>query len=122
MDCRRWQDGQIFFWMSLFFCRYKPKVQENHRILDSLENKLNSSLATFDPICEFTPPIKLIRTNSELFKTEAINACLNSHTQGCIELESCAPYEHGQLGNVERFHRTFQDCTNKTLYGKPHLS
>ena len=37
-------------------------------------------------------------------------------------MQSCAPYEHGQLGGVERCHRTFQDCTNKALYGKPHLS
>ena len=66
--------------------------------------------------------IKLIRTDNELFKTGSITDFLHNHTQGRIEIQSCAPYEHGQLGRVERSHRTFQDTTNKALYGKDHLS
>jgi hypothetical protein len=66
--------------------------------------------------------IKIIRTDNELFKTGNITDFLHNHTQGRIEIQSCAPYEHGQLGRVERSHRTFQDTTNKALYGKDHLS
>jgi hypothetical protein len=28
---------------------------------------------------------------------------LNQHSQGRIEVESCIPYEHGQLGGVARY-------------------
>jgi hypothetical protein len=57
-----------------------------------------------------------------LLKNDSIKECLENHPKGRIELQACIPYEHGQIGGVERSHRTLQDCTVKALYGKQHLS
>jgi len=73
-------------------------------------------------VISFGRRVKLIRTDNELLKNDAIKECLENHPKGRIELQACIPYEHGQIGGVERSHRTLQDCTVKALYGKQHLS
>lgn len=61
--------------------------------------------------------IKIIRTD-DAFLTENIKELCAAHQ---ITLESCAPYEHGQIGHIERFHRTINESVVKALHGKPHL-
>ena len=123
-----WTDSDGKMIKSFSGCRYSFVAQDrkSKRVVAFLIRSRTNLVHHLQRLVQFVNSyrriIKLIRTDNELFKTEAIKAYLNNHTQGRIELESCAPYEHGQLGNVERCHRTFQDCTNKALYGKAHLS
>ena len=64
--------------------------------------------------------ITLIRTDNEFIQTQCLDFCHNNPS-GRIELQGCIPYEHGQIGEVERSHRTLQDSTVKALHNKPHL-
>ena len=73
-------------------------------------------------VTSFNRTIKIIRSDNELLQDKDIVDYLNNHPKGRIELQSCAPYEHGQIGGIERCHRTFTDCTVKAMYGKPHLT
>ena len=62
--------------------------------------------------------IKVIQTDSQ-FITEGIrDLCAEHH----IDLQRCAPHEHGQLGLVERTHRTLMSDVIKAMANKPHIS
>jgi hypothetical protein len=39
-----------------------------------------------------------------------------------ISMKLCVPYEHGQLGFIERSHRTIQDAVVKSLHNAPHIT
>ena len=64
--------------------------------------------------------IKIMLTDNELIKTQCLEYCGN-HPDGKVKLPGYIPYEHGQIGEIERSHRTLQDSTVKALYNKPHL-
>ena len=62
--------------------------------------------------------LKIIRTDDELFKKDIKKWC-EDHDH--IKILPCIPYEHGQIGRVERLHRTLRDSTVKCMANKPHL-
>jgi hypothetical protein len=39
-----------------------------------------------------------------------------------ISMKLCVPYEHGQLGFIERSHRTIQDAVVKSMHNAPHIT
>ena len=61
--------------------------------------------------------LKVLRTDDE-FITIEITAWAKREK---ITLLPCVPYEHAQIGVVERVHRTFRDAMVKSLANKPHL-
>jgi hypothetical protein len=61
--------------------------------------------------------LKVLRTDDEFITTEIKAWCLKEH----ITLLPCVPYEHAQIGVVERVHRTFRDAMVKCMANKPHL-
>jgi len=62
--------------------------------------------------------IKIFQTDSQ-FLTEGIKDLCAEHQ---IDLQRCAPHEHGQLGLVERTHRTLMGDVIKAMANKPHIS
>ena len=64
--------------------------------------------------------IKIIRTDNEFLTQNISEYC--QHEDNKINLQTCIPYEHGQIGNIERFHRTLQDAVVKSLANKSHIT
>jgi hypothetical protein len=62
--------------------------------------------------------LKILRTDNGLFTKDIKDYCTNHQ----IELQSCIPHEHGQIGTIERVHRTIEDMIVKMLHDKPHLT
>ena len=62
--------------------------------------------------------VTTLRTDNGLFTADIKEYC----EENTIELQSCIPHEHGQIGNIERFHRSLEDSIVKLLHDKPHLS
>jgi len=62
--------------------------------------------------------IKIIRTDDAFLTTEITEYCAREN----IVLQACVPYEHGQLGQIERSHRTIQESVVKALHNKPHIT
>ena len=62
-------------------------------------------------------PIRIIRVDSELITVSIHQLCDEFH----ITLQSSAPYEHGQIGHVERKHRTLSNMVVKAMANRPHL-
>ena len=61
--------------------------------------------------------LKVLRTDDEFITIEIRAWCLKEK----ITLLPCVPYEHAQIGVVERVHRTFRDAMVKCMANKPHL-
>ena len=62
-------------------------------------------------------PIQILRVDLELVTASIRNLCEEFH----ITLQSSAPYEHGQIGHVERKHRTLSNMVVKSMANRPHL-
>lgn len=62
--------------------------------------------------------IKLIRCDDAFLTNDIKELCQKNQ----IELQGAVPYEHGQIGHIERLHRTINESIVKALYKKPHLS
>ena len=63
--------------------------------------------------------MRRIITDNEFLKTEILE-WVSSKID--LTIHACIPHEHGQIGQIEREHRTLMDGVVKALYGKPHLS
>ena len=63
-------------------------------------------------------PIKILRADMA-FNTEPIRQLCMEHD---ILLQFSAPHEHGQLGHVERKHRTLSEQMVKVMARKPHVT
>jgi hypothetical protein len=61
--------------------------------------------------------LKVLRTDDEFVTTEIKDWCRKEK----ITLQPCIPYEHAQIGVIERVHRTFRDSMVKCMANKPHL-
>lgn len=61
--------------------------------------------------------LKVLRTDDEFVTAEITLWCKTNK----ITILPCIPYEHGQIGKVERIHRTLRDATVKCMSNKPHL-
>ena len=62
--------------------------------------------------------VRILRTDNELLSLDIRDCCMEEQ----IELQSCVPYEHNQIGNVERVHQSIENAIVKMLHDKPHLS
>jgi len=61
--------------------------------------------------------IGTLRVDLELVTEPIRQLCGEFH----ITLQSSAPYEHGQIGHVERKHRTLSNMVVKAMSNRPHL-
>jgi hypothetical protein len=62
--------------------------------------------------------LKIVRTDNAFVTTRLLSwAALHQ-----IRVLPCIPYEHYQIGRIERFHRTVEDAIVKVIATKPHLS
>ena len=60
-----------------------------------------------------------IITDNEFLKSEILEWTL---TKVDLTIHACVPHEHGQIGQIEREHRTLMDGVVKAIHGKPHLT
>lgn len=128
LDIKHWTnpDGSIAYTFGK--CRYSvtaydlatgyllPGIMKNRKQLDRHVRRL------YNEIKQRGRTLKCIRVDDEFVTTRVRDFC--SDQTPPIEIKPCIPYEHGQLGLIERSHRTIQDSVVKALdlQHKTHLS